>query len=139
MNQNEVSVPCITCRGCHRPKFLPRQNPLEIFEDPPNPPKAEWPIVFVCTVCGLASEHSWPPDDNVALSAQYPDLWRIESVCDHKNCGRHRAIYSTYDAGVLEEDVRQILIRRSKPVPCNGHSFQLTAGTMREMKNFLVC
>jgi hypothetical protein len=133
-----VSVPCITCPGCHKPKFLPHQSPLGTLQGLENQPTPEWPIIFVCTDCGRVSEHFWPPDDHAAPTGLLPDLWRIECVCDHENCGKHRAIYATYGEDSPGTDVRRILIRRSEPSPCSGHSFQLKEETMGKLERFPV-
>ena len=134
-----VSVPCITCPGCRRPKFLPHQSPLGTFLNLENPPTSEWPIVFVCTVCGRLSEHFWPPDDRAAPTGQLADLWRIECVCDHENCGRHRAIYTTYNEGSPEADVRQRLVRHDVQLPCRkGHDFVLMNEAMWKVERFPV-
>jgi hypothetical protein len=131
-------APGITCPGCQRKKFLPLQSPLGIFLSLESPPTGEWPAVFVCTVCGRVSEHLWPPDDYVVPAGRTPDLWRIECVCDHEGCEMRHAIYTTYDAGLPEEDVMRTLVRLSKPVPCMNHDFRLSARTIEKLERVVV-
>src|ERR1700722_1513820 len=138
MNEVAVSVQGITCRGCQRKKFLPRQSPLGIFLSLEYPPTGEWPIVFACTVCGRVSEHLWPPDDYVVPAGRLSDLWRIECVCDRESCRMRHAIYTTCDAGLPERDVKQILIRLAAPIPCMAHAFQLNQRTIEKLERYVV-
>src|SRR5271166_1755335 len=129
--------PYIRCE-CGRPSFLPRQNPSETTPSLDSQPNVEWSLIFLCISCGRVTVHLDYRDDEATQPGPLPDLWRIECVCDHENCGKRSTICATYDQDSLERDVRQLVIRRSAPVPCNDHSFRLTDATVRRLERFPV-
>src|SRR5437667_7724312 len=129
----------IVCPHCNKPSLLPHQSPLGIFEGLESQPTDEWPIIFLCRACGQMSERSEPDFDCVVPESRFPDLWRIECVCDHENCRRPRAIYITYGKDSHEKEVRQLLIRRALQFPCTeGHSFAVNESSIVEVRGFPV-
>ena len=133
-----VSIPSVECPGCSRTKYLPHQSQSGTVQHLVNPPKDAWPITFVCTTCGRASVHYWPPDDSGGQSGSLPDLWRVGCVCDRENCGKHHDIYTTYNSDSPEAVVRQRLIRFAVHIGCSGHDFLLKEETIRTMERFVV-
>jgi len=135
--RTRIFGPAILCLGCVKFSFLPRRSPLGIFEGLESQPTAEWPALFLCGVCGHKSECFVPFDDCATPDSPLPDLWRIESMCDHKNCRRNRAIYTTYAQDSPEQDVRRLIIRLGVQLLCvAGHAYPLQDETIVRLARY---
>jgi hypothetical protein len=133
----QIGEPCIRCT-CSRPHFLPHRSPLGIFEGLENQTTDKWPITFLCIACGKLSEQSIVHDDEANPRSRQPDFWQIEYVCDHENCGRHHAIYTTCSPDIPEAKAFERIEERKIRMTCGDHSFPLTAKRVFHISHFPV-
>jgi hypothetical protein len=113
---------------------LPPQSPLGRFDDQAveaNPQR--WPLRFVCQNCELLSvrevqgidrEEPGMPD----LFDSEHNLWHVQILCDHGQCGTHYTIYTQVPTSAVRDDVLYILLHAKSAVTCgeSDHVFDTT-------------
>jgi len=73
------------------------------------------------------------PDQGLPL----PDLWQFEFECDRQSCERLRDIYTTYEAGAPEAEVKNAVFRNISTIRCSaGHEFAVNDATLKRMERF---
>ena len=131
--------------GCCDPRrsiALPRQSPLGIYEHLSYRPTSAWPATCLCINCGRLFDNLEPdarfaqlelPDQGLPL----PDLWQFEFECDRQSCERLRDIYTTYEAGAPEAEVKNAVFRNISTIRCSaGHEFAVNDATLKRMERF---
>jgi hypothetical protein len=120
--------PTIDChtKGCEQPIRLPYPIPPEISENPPDWPKGNFRIVFVCPSCGHGYEYLAPnvrwrqfptPDPNRPQSSTI--CVYCEYQCAHKNCAIKARHYTLVESGTNDVEVLSRCLK-SKSYPLCG-------------------
>jgi hypothetical protein len=113
---------------------LPRRSPLGIFEGQVAEANLQrWPLRFVCQNCGLASVHEVQEIDQEErgrpdLFDSEHNLWHVQILCDHRQCGTHYTIYTQVPTNAGRDDVLYVLQHAKRPVTCGetDHVFDTT-------------
>jgi hypothetical protein len=122
-NVYSVILDCGSPNRCSIP--LPRQNQEQTSERRWRVPAGASPGTFLCLRHGRtyvrSEQHVHPVPEIRPQGSPVPQLWVIDAVCAHENCGRQHTIYTA-----REDDwshiVRLILEPTPIVVPCGDHN-----------------
>ena len=112
---------------------LPHQSPLGKYEGMDYQPTEYWPANFVCLRHGVACVRS-PEDVRSDLEvrgpgAPVPPLWRITSICAHRDCGRRHIVYAS--RLLTWTEVARRILKLSPKFPCGDHELEWRKDLMR--------